>query len=296
MPDLEDLLAAEAARYEVRQPPVAQIRRRRQRRLLARAGGALAAVVVLGGGVLLLPALDGGRDAVVANRLPEGGSRVEALRTEPDGRGLVAAYVGGACDGPASLLVEESDERVDVAVQVLPRPGYDENTGCPAVAIGRNVRADLDEPLGDRDIYSAGQPVEVYDGADLVLPSRLPDGFVLGSETGTPDGDAWTQTYGSPREDGLGGPCRSGQRSLSVSTGQRLRDAFSAPYFRDDGPVNVGDGDARLYSQGNGTVRYLALQVDGQPVSLSYSADCGGPAPSIQELVDIAESLRPAKP
>jgi hypothetical protein len=50
MPDLEDLLAAEAARYDVRTPPVEVIDRRRKRRLLARSGAALTAFAVLGAG------------------------------------------------------------------------------------------------------------------------------------------------------------------------------------------------------------------------------------------------------
>jgi hypothetical protein len=56
MPDLSELLAAEAARYEVRQPPVSAIRRRRQRRVAARTGGALVALALgIGGAVLLTP-------------------------------------------------------------------------------------------------------------------------------------------------------------------------------------------------------------------------------------------------
>ena len=297
MPDLEDLLAAEAARYDVRQPPVAQIRRRRQRRVLARAGGALAAVALLGAAWLAVPGLDRGRDAAVANgptATEQDRPRIEGMRTDPDGLALVAAYHGGACDGPDALLVEESDDRIDVAIQVLLRPGDDRNTPCPAIGIGRTVRADLARPLGKRDVYSGGQRIEPYDGAELVVPSRLPAGLVLGAETGT--ADAWTRTYGPPRHNGLVAPCRPGERSLSVSTGPRVLAAFSAPDFDDDGTVMAGGAPARLYSQGKAPVRYLALEVDGRPVSLSYSTACGGPAPSVQELVDIAEGLRPARP
>jgi hypothetical protein len=57
MPDLEELLAAEAARYDIHQPPMSEIRRRRKRRVLARTGGALAVVIALGAvaGVALRP-------------------------------------------------------------------------------------------------------------------------------------------------------------------------------------------------------------------------------------------------
>lgn len=299
MPDLEDLLAAEAARYDVRQPPVAEIRRRRQRRVQARGGAALAISAALAVAFLILPGGGQNPDTVVAGPSPVQagvGPRIEGLRTDPGGRGLVASYTGGACDGPASLLIEESGDRVDVAVRVLPRPGEDENTVCRAIGIGRSVRADLAEPLADRTVFTNGEPIERYDGADLVVPDRLPDGFALRSESGSREAAGWTQTYGPPRDADLGAPCRPGQRSLSVSTGPRVLDAFSAPYFRDEGPVDAGDGGARLYSQDGGPVRYLALQVSGQPVSLSYGADCGGTAPSVEELVGIADGLRPVRP
>lgn len=299
MPELEDLLAAEAARYNIRQPPVTLIRQRRQRRVLARAAAALAAVAVLGTGGLMLSGLGQERDAVVAGE-PRGpaerGLRIEGLRTDADGLRLVAAYTGGTCDGAASLAVRERDDRVEVAVQVLPRPGDDENTVCTLAGIGRTVAADLAEPLGDRTVFTDGEPVEPYDGADLVVPSRLPDGFVLRSENGAPDGASWTQTYGTPQPDGLGGPCTPEQRSLAISTGPRVHDAFSAPYFRDDGPADAGDGAARLYSQAGAPLRYLAVRIGGQPVSLSYGADCGGPAPSVEELVNITDGLVPAAP
>ena len=56
MPDLEDLLAAEGARYDIRQPPVADIRRRHQRRGQARAGACvLALTVVVVAGVVWRP-------------------------------------------------------------------------------------------------------------------------------------------------------------------------------------------------------------------------------------------------
>ena len=280
------------------QPPVAEIRRRRQRRVQARGGAALAVSAAVAGAFLILPGSGPAPDAIVASPPPVqagDGPRIEGLRTDSDGRVLIATYTGGACDGPASLLIEARGDRVDVAVQVLPRPGDDENTFCPAIGIGRSVRADLAEPLADRTVFANGEPIQPYDGAALVVPDRLPDGFVLRSESGSREAAAWTQTYGPPLDEILGSPCRPGQRSLSVSTGPRVND-FSAAYFQDDGPVDAGDGDARLYSQGGGSVRYLALRVSGQPVSLSYAADCGGAAPSVKELVEIAEGLRPVRP
>ena len=299
MPELEDLLAAEAARYDVLQPPIGEIRRRRQRRVKARGGAALAVSAVVAGAFLILPGTRPAPDTIVTGPTPVragNGPRIEGLRTDPDGRGLVATYTGGACDGPASLVVAQRNDRVEVAIRVLPPPGQDGTTFCPAIGIARSVHADLAEPLAKRTVFADGEPVEPYDGADLVVPDRLPDGFALLSESGSREAAGWTQTYGPPRDESLGAPCRPGQRSLSVSTGPRVLEAFSAPYFRDEGPVDAGDGDARLYSQADGSVRYLGLLVSGQPVSLAYGVDCGGTAPSVNELVEIADLLRTARP
>ena len=280
------------------QPPVAEIRRRRQRRVQARGGAALAVSAAVAGAFLILPGTRPAPDMIVAGPTPVragDGPRIEGLRTDPDGRGLVATYTGGACDGPASLVVAQRKDRVDVAVRVLLRPGQDGTTFCPDIGIGRSVHADLAEPLAERTVFADGEPVEPYDGADLVVPDRLPDGFALLSESGSREAVSWRQTYGNARDEALGAPCRPGQRSLSVSTGSRVLD-FSAASFQDDGPVDAGDGDARLHSQADGSVRYLGLLVSGQPVSLAFGVDCGGRAPSVNEIVEIADALRTARP
>ena len=301
MPELENLLAAEAARYDVLQPPIGEIRRRRQRRVKARGGAALAVSAAVAGAFLILPGTRPPPDTIVTGPTPVRAGdepRIEGLRTDPDGRGLVATYTSGACDGPASLVVAQRDDRVEVAVRILPPPGQDGTTFCPDIGIERSVPADLAEPLAERTVFADGEPVEPYDGADLVVPDRLPDGFALLSESGSREAVSWRQTYGNGRDEALGAPCRPGRRSLSVLTGPRVLEAFSAPYFRDEGPVDVGDGDsgARLYSQADGPVRYLGLLVSGQPVSLAYGVDCGGTAPSVNEIVEIADALRTARP
>lgn len=222
---------------------------------------------------------------------------VEGLRTDADGRALVATYTGGACDGPDRLVVRESFDRVEIAVRIEVDAGGD--GACPAVGIiGRSVRAKLDEPLGDRTVLADGVVLVPYDGADLVAPSRLPDGLVLRSEGGRSD-DGWTQTYGpeeGPQEASRGGSYRPQERSLEISTGPDVFDSIGERSLTRDGAATVQGQAVHLYVEDGGTARYAALRVDGRPVAVTYGADCGGPVPSRAELVEIAESLRPARP
>ena len=53
------------------------------------------------------------------------GPGIDGLRTDPNGRALVAAYTGGACDGEAQLQVTESAEEVARgAEKAAEQPGY----------------------------------------------------------------------------------------------------------------------------------------------------------------------------
>ena len=69
MPDLDELLAAEAERYDIRQYPLEQIRARRRRRARGRAA-ALTAAAGAGVAAVFLPGLGGDRDQVVADGRP----------------------------------------------------------------------------------------------------------------------------------------------------------------------------------------------------------------------------------
>lgn len=219
--------------------------------------------------------------------------RIDSVRTDPDGRGLVAAYTGGACDGPATLEAEEFSDRVEIVVQTEPKPGRSAEDACILIGIGSTVRADLQAPLGDRDVVSGGRVLDVYDGSNLIIPTQLPDGFTLTSEAGTAQGAGWSQTYSRLQPDRSASACNPDARSISVTTGPSALDSYSAPHFRDQGDVRVGDATGRHYTQPGAPVQYLTLRVDGAPVALTYSADCGSAAPPLTDLTEFAELLRP---
>lgn len=225
-----------------------------------------------------------------AGGTPERVQPPEGLRTDPDGHALVASYTGGACDGADRLAVSESTKAVEVSVRV--KPDGEDDAVCPAVGVPRVVRAELSSPLGDRTVLVEGKQVRPFDGAALVMPTRLPDGYALRSEAGTLNASSWTQHYGPRGRGESGSGCRTGDRTISISTGPRVLEAFRASYFTDEGPVKAGDGPARLYIQGEGPARHLALRLKGAPVSLSYSADCGGPTPTRDNLLALAAGLR----
>ena len=64
-----------------------------------------------------------------------------------EGRVLVVDYLGGECDRSASLDVVESADQVELTVRIS---GW--SLACSDVAVPRQVRATLKEPLGRREL------------------------------------------------------------------------------------------------------------------------------------------------
>ncbi len=91
MPELEGLLAGEAARYDIVQPPVAEIRRRRQRRLQARGAAVFVVSAALAGAILLGPGTGLTRDMIVADgkATPAGQSSPSVSASEPSDPALL---------------------------------------------------------------------------------------------------------------------------------------------------------------------------------------------------------------
>ena len=130
MPDLEDLLAAEAARYDIRQPPVADIRRRHLRRAQARAGACgLALTVVVIAGVVLGP-WDGpwpGREQPVAQDPQPSASAAPAegpSQTEQDARrdGVPRAVAALSFSDRVDIITREPDQEGVWAISRMPGP------------------------------------------------------------------------------------------------------------------------------------------------------------------------------
>lgn len=129
MPDLDELLAAEAERYDIQQYPLEQIRARRRRRVQGRAAAALTAATVAGAAALFLPGLGDERERVVADgrsaQAPDGQEppsagqpelgRIptppEVLRTLPKGPGRGAPPPP---NGAVDVLARYTDGGVNV--------------------------------------------------------------------------------------------------------------------------------------------------------------------------------------
>lgn len=225
-----------------------------------------------------------------------GSPAIDGLRTDPDGRGLWATYLGGACDGPARLDVDEGADRVTVRVLVAGDADEGPGASCVAVGIPRTVHADLSAPLRRRSISDGARVVVPFDGSRLLQPQGLPEGFVVTQETGGYDESSrtagWTRSFGRPSSTELGAPCRSDPGSFSISVGGP-RGEQPPFFFRRTGTVAVPGGTGRLFEQPP-SVRYLYFERQGTAVSITSALDCGGDKLlTPPQLAALAQSLVP---
>lgn len=227
-----------------------------------------------------------------------GSSLVEGVRTDPDHRGLVVSYVGGACDRRARLVVDEAPGAVDARVEVRSSRGP-----CTAVGIARTVSARLEEPLGARTLRVGGREHVPFDGARLLVPTALPPGFEAGAELGrTPPGPGrgrtattttWVTTYRDPAPEG--DVCTPGRGTFEV---------LMAPVGSDEprgltrvGTARVGSRTARVHRDDEPRGPHLwsyAWTSGRHTVVVTSSADCAGDRPLDRaELLGVATSLGP---
>ena len=215
--------------------------------------------------------------------------QVEGVRTDLGGGALVATYTGGACDGPARLELQESTDRVELSIRLTDPPQGSEV--CIALAVGGTVRADLSSPLGTRAVLADGAALRVFDGADLVVPRPLPTGFELASEAGSQDRDTWVQTFTNVSADGTTGTCDPKQRSFSTQTGPGVATDLTNSYITEEPTVSTRNGPARQFRNEAAPLRLLTLTVKGRTVSVGYSADCGGPRPTVEQVMPFLDAL-----
>ena len=215
--------------------------------------------------------------------------QVEGVRTDPGGGALVATYTGGACDGPARLDVQESTDRVELSIRLTDPPQGSET--CIALAVGGTVRDDLSSPLGTRAVLADGVALRVFDGADLVVPRPLPAGFEFASEAGSQDRDAWTQTFTNTPADRTTGACDPKRRSFSTQTGPGVASDLTNSYITEEPTVTTRNGPARQFRNEAAALRLLTLNVKGHPVSVAYSADCGGLRPTVAQVTPFLDAL-----
>ncbi|MGZ4693983.1 MAG: hypothetical protein ACXWA3_10175, partial [Acidimicrobiales bacterium] len=167
-----------------------------------------------------------------------------------DGSDLVIVFLGnpatsaapGGCRSDYQAVATETDQAVTVTVhgtRVDPCPDQ--------IQYGRSVRVALAAPLGDREVLdgAGGAPAEVFDGARLLHPTWLPDGWeqildhpaVFG--TGSPVA-GWQLGWGPPSGQGTSCGADVSPVDLTVGTADQLLSQSWVTSFATVGTTTVG--------------------------------------------------------
>ncbi|MBO0811385.1 MAG: hypothetical protein J2P23_04985 [Microlunatus sp.] len=229
---------------------------------------------------------------------------IDGIRTDPDHRGLVVSYTGGACDGPARLVLTEGKTRIRARVMVRQDARREV---CAAVGISRTVRARLAQPIGDRKVWVSGRRYVPFDGARLLVPSALPSGFGRRSETGLSAESAstpatpvvtttWVTSFNSDPSAPTGETCPAAEGSLDVRIGPA--DGYQPHGRTKIGTVRIGTASADLYRDGTAkrptSLAYIWTDRRGR-VEVDNTVGCmGDRLLSKAALLRVAESLRQA--
>ncbi len=245
----------------------------------------------------------------------ESSSLIYGLVTASDDKGMVASYIGGACDGEARLAVTETASRIDVDVLIGPDPQGPR--ACPAIGYGRTVAARLAQPIGHRLIYSGAHRQVPFDGSRRLVPSALPPQFTKTNESfgGEPASDPaassapvsgalsgvdetkvttrWTVTYAQPQLES-GNRCVPTAGLIEVNVGPANADDF-ADGWSPTTTVSLEDHQARLWRQGGVTAPTgWAYQWNAGQGSVEVVAQIGCEGDRILDptkLLDVARSL-----
>lgn len=242
----------------------------------------------------------------------ESTSLIYGLVTDSDRQGLVASYIGGACDGPARLAVTENASRIEVTVNIGTDPHGSE--ACPAVGYSRTVAARLAQPIGTRAIFSGDYRQVPFDGSRKLLPSVLPLNFAKTSEesgsepaldpaqssipAATPSSGLnaenattrWAVTYAQPQP--AIDRCVPTRGVIEIQVGPASADDFASGWSA-AGTVNIAGHPARLWRAGNASAPTgwaYAWKADRGTVEVMAQAGCQG-----DRLLDAAELLKVAQ-
>jgi hypothetical protein len=164
----------------------------------------------------------------------------DGARTGSDGRELVIFLTGGPelvtgnpCTEAYDARVAESSTAVRVRLLARrPATPADWTYGCTSAGHTRSVKVRLKQPLGKRGLVQEpeGGLRPVFDGATLLEPSWLPDGYRFWQEQpGFGEFDErrdWRRVWGSDRA-ADGQRCVAGRQSISVAQSPAERGAGS---------------------------------------------------------------------
>lgn len=252
--------------------------------------------------VLVLSGCFGGSTPAAGGSTPA----VDGLRTDPDGQGLVASYIGGSCDGSALLVVDEAPTRIDVSVAVKPLLGID---ACDSVGHSRTVATRLEQPVGTRAIWSGGRQQVPFDGARLLLvpTADLPADLTGIIESGDaakhmsgPDEAAvtadWHTKYLRSAPATPSSTCTPGRGFLDIHLGPASRAALTG--WTPLATADVGTTKAQLYREGSRRaptgLAYTWMTHQGSVEVLNQASCRGDRLLSAAELLGVARALRPA--
>lgn len=216
------------------------------------------------------------------------------------------------------IVVEDTPERIVVQGRTVAGRNEQQRlfdrglVGCVAMAFARTTFVQLPGPLAGRAVYDAGDlehPLPVADGASLLVPGWLPDGYRLAGES---DNATTTFTYrtGTVPPQGIEGGV--GTPGLSISQGPSPAilptpapgaDPTDSATATDEAFDRLGTAGRVVTLRGQRaalvrTVSFLPVSLvwreAGQWVTISYRPPPDDPAatgPTDVDLVRVAESL-----
>jgi hypothetical protein len=207
-------------------------------------------------------------------------------------RQLVLTYLGGDCDVSARGEATE-DGPITVQVVVKSSGGI-----CSAVGYIRTVVVQLSAPWGNRAVLDrTGATVPVIDGALLLRPSWLPDGYQGGeiSVEASEDGRASAeQEWGPPL---VTATFVAGVQTCPPTPGVTLVQGYGITAVEPllPGSYSLADGTPLTVTRDQLNDLALYWTSPGRPkgwtVAVQSTPECGNPSLSIDTLLKIANSL-----
>ncbi|HEY3925924.1 MAG TPA: hypothetical protein VGL75_15280 [Acidothermaceae bacterium] len=223
----------------------------------------------------------------------EGSTQIDGVYTADNERQLVISYVAGDCTVSARGVAREAARSITIHVEVTTR-----NAICEAIGYVRTAVAPLSAPWGNRVVLDqSGAVVPVVDGALLLSPSWLPDGYQGGeisafaSDGGTATAD---QEWGPPSVTATTG---AGNVSCPPTPGVSLFQGYGIAAGDSvlPGRYSLADGTALTVTrdQLNGLDLYWTppSHPNGWTVALQSTPECGNPLIPLDTLLKIANSL-----
>jgi hypothetical protein len=224
---------------------------------------------------------------------------LEGVRTQGE-RGLLLTFVGGPpptdamdpCEKSYRPDVVQSGDRVVVTVRERPSTvPLPRGFSCALVGYFRTASVELGRPLGDRVLVdgTTGRQRRPFDGATLLSPRFLPDGWAMlqeGPGFDEPEQSVeWRRTFGPPRLSPRDGRCAETVTPVSVSQSP------DAGVLGPGEPVELRGTRGTVVHDTSGGAR-IRWAERGQVVEVADTPSCAGtPQGDVDLLLRIAGGL-----